>query len=102
MNLPTDDREAAENCDQSKSVRVDWALEAWLPIDTAPKDGTEILLLLPVCWNINDCQDMRIGRGYHIEAAWYVPEKRVWLNRLGNWAKAETPTHWMPLLPPPV
>ncbi len=70
----------------------------WQPIETAPKDGSEVLLYLGPPWNGIE------------KAAWYV--------HWGNWQAggipsdtardelygigAAVPTHWMPLPPPPV
>lgn len=64
------------------------ALEAqlpqWQPIETAPKDGTMVL----IAW---------AGGGY--------PRTSRWLHNSQGWAVATTqtldPTHWMPLPPSP-
>jgi hypothetical protein len=55
----------------------------WQPIDTAPKDGTEVLL--------TDGKYKRTG---------------YWARRVGVWSidaivALEPPTHWMPLPEPP-
>jgi hypothetical protein len=64
---------------------------AWQPIETAPKDGTEVLL-----WIKGDEESPRKGR-------W---EERLDLRRGHKWCVAygwceDTPTHWMPLPEPP-
>lgn len=62
----------------------------WQPIETAPKDGTRILMygipgfeILIGFWN-----------DYHIPEHWCYSEESLYKNN-GN------PTHWMPLPPPP-
>lgn len=72
-------------------------MSEWKTIDTAPKDGSEILIYLGAPWN--------------------KPEKARWYEPWGNWqagvipsdpAREERfgigsaiPTHWMPLPEPP-
>jgi len=65
----------------------------WQPIETAPKDGTNVLLAWPY---ISRCAIM----GY------YHPECRQWLEAGAGWTGYSShypPTHWMPLpaLPAP-
>ncbi len=54
----------------------------WQPIETAPKDGTEVLV-----WD-----------GYGVKIAWWEPYRRttggVWFYDGDNYT---WPTHWMPL-----
>jgi hypothetical protein len=57
----------------------------WQPIETAPDDGTEVLLCL------GDTGEMEVG--YCFDAEFY----RSGLERLDP-----QPTHWMPLPSPPV
>ena len=71
----------------------------WQPIETAPKDGTEILLLIPLDWQSSTIIEPRIGKGRYVATGWFTCEG--WLNRLGQWVNEETPTHWMPLPEPP-
>ena len=57
----------------------------WQPIDTAPRDGMPVLLFLP---------------------AWDMFEVGVYNAALGQWQERtgdlmDTPSHWMPLPPPP-
>lgn len=63
----------------------------WLPIESAPKDGTPVMLAIGSYpadvvigwWNENICADNKPG---------------AWMYR--GW-KLATPTHWMPTAPPP-
>lgn len=59
----------------------------WRPIESAPKDGTEVLVLI---------------REKVIRLGWYFrPSSRTegWCDESG---KSIRPTHWMPLPAPPV
>lgn len=66
----------------------------WHPIETAPKDGTCIMVYVPgdyanayvvVQWDMNE----------------YSGECRGWLEAEGERWSAYEPSHWMPLPPPP-
>ncbi len=65
-------------------LKAAWAREAWLPIETAPRDGTHILL----------CSHEGILIGF-----WNTLSNEGFTHDLdrGNYQ----PTHWMPLPPPP-
>lgn len=72
-------------------LRALLAEREWQPIETAPKDGTEVLL-----WIDDDEESPRKGH-------W---EPRLSLNRPHKWSVAygwceDKPTHWMPLPAPP-
>lgn len=61
----------------------------WLPIATAPKDGTDILG----------------ANAEHVFVVFWLhnamhPKPGSWVSRPGCWAFS--PTHWMPLPPAPV
>ena len=61
-----------------------WAMSEWQPIETAPRDGTEILL-----W-----EDGYILGSWVEEYGYFAdPDGHLWKNR--------QPTHWMPLPAPP-
>lgn len=74
----------------------------WQPIDTAPRDGTWVL----VCGGITDDEDSARSHAvaqwsnylnggttdWHWQFAWYDG---------GYYGRYEDPTHWMPLPPPP-
>ena len=66
---------------------------SWAPIETAPMDGTEVILYYP---HLLDDGFVTAGYWYrgaeHIEPHWYAD--------LVN-GGASDPTHWMPLPPPP-
>ena len=64
----------------------------WQPIETAPRDGTEMLL-----WD-----GTNLGVGFRTDTAWGL------VFELHNWEwgheisfKTVYPTHWMPLPEPP-
>lgn len=69
----------------------------WEPIETAPKDGTEIMVYYPT-WNGDDCvmlpAEWDKGREgmEEIEGTWFC----VIYGHLGDGA-----THWQPLPPTP-
>lgn len=62
----------------------------WLPIDTAPKDGTEILIFEPKHYNNDDA----------IYVVIYT-RKGKWVESQGELYHTFYPTHWMPLPDPP-
>ena len=70
--------------------------EAWKPIETAPRDGTVILLgSRGGCW---------IGKWLQIYGSGYRPENpwsSLMLNHNHMGEKWMQPTHWMPLPQPP-
>ena len=60
---------------------------AWRPIETAPRDGTTVLIFGPhqfKCFYLESCEFWK-------NKLWPV----VWMTGYGE------PTHWMPLPPPP-
>jgi len=87
MLLPSDIQEYAEEYGKACAI----AATQWKTIDSAPKDGTEIV----------GAEWQRAGRGYepelitqttkYINGAWRYPSGIAW-----------KPTHYMPLPPPPV
>jgi hypothetical protein len=75
----------------------------WQPINSAPKDGTEILLF---------CSQRKICYGHCEEAKFTEVGTYVsYSDGSGSWEGVDTsggeygntlvPTHWMPLPPPP-
>lgn len=74
----------------------------WMPIETAPKDGTHILLYGPREWD----EMGRIDIG-PIVGSWYqdplgIEKYDGWFTVTSNpYSDRVQPTHWMPLPPPP-
>lgn len=74
-------------------------MSAWMPIETAPKDGTPFL-----AFDINEEQHVlcwREGKPYGDRG----PGRGSWAWRLHRWMFGEQelfrPTHWQPLPQPP-
>lgn len=69
----------------------------WLPIETAPKDGTKVLL--HVVTPPGDSYATMVG----LPEGWESTEAGFWCVDRGEWTTgtAGDPTHWMPLPPPP-
>ena len=66
--------------------------EKWLPIESAPKDGTKIVLGGPTWVDVGSWDD------------WYDQSAPGWFsetNHNGYISAGLDPTHWMPLPPPP-
>ena len=82
-------------------------LSVWQPIETAPKDGTRILLYDPMTSGLiyAGCWDARFESNWNEEAddleyfgKWTAYEVQSWNDE--EYA-ALAPTHWMPLPTPP-
>lgn len=66
----------------------------WQPIETAPKDGSLILLTPSRCWAVDVNADCEVGY-------WDDDFGGKWIS-MGSTAEDYTgPTHWMPLSNPP-
>ena len=71
--------------------------EAWLPIESAPRDGSRVLLYC--AWN-------GVVRGKWESDKYGKPPRPYWTNdceyTFGKLAtRKDQPTHWQPLPPPP-
>lgn len=66
--------------------------DKWQPIETAPKDGTDIILARP---EDDDC--------WYAIAQWWVAGWAFMSGRVGDMPAliGFEPTHWMPLPSPP-
>lgn len=78
----------------------------WMPIETAPKDGTEILVaphMTVVAWDFGAEQwvvgIIPLNRDRTIADDWTVQPAMMFEQYLSNWGVE--PTHWMPLPAPP-
>lgn len=69
----------------------------WEPIETAPKDGTRILVFDHGVWPAHWTEECEKGNG-ESGPGWqiYECEMDAWYA-----LAADTPTHWMPLPSPP-
>lgn len=98
--LTVSDLIAVEQAEAYADARVREA-QQWQPIETAPKDGTEVIVYHPeagVCaafcptegfaWHCMDGQNTVIGR----KSGRSIPSMTSFIN---------PPTHWMPLPAPP-
>lgn len=88
----------------------------WQPIETAPKDGSTILLCGPVMVDYEDVMDDKVvvevgqyshNSGYHSwENVEETKDRRVQTRKkyeYDSWGTTliDEPTHWMPLPEPP-
>lgn len=81
----------------------------WLPIESAPEDGTEIILWWPrhALDDEDNSTDEIVGGACAISSwvgGWYEPEyiSGHGLHMDDDWCYAAEPTHWMPLPKAPV
>lgn len=66
----------------------------WQPIETAPKDFTRIL----VCWASKHGRMMNSS----CSIVYWAAHAEKWVDeRGGYWGGDYSPTHWMPIPPPP-
>lgn len=91
------DRAAASDMYRNfvKSARAALAAmpSQWRPIDSAPRDGTDILLYCPPVGKFAEEND--IGRWNQSLGQWQMPD-----HQCGGYGKCD-PTHWMPRPAPP-
>lgn len=77
----------------------------WQPIETAPKDGTEVLVwcskcaLVPIAMSYSSAAyfELEYGDPEYMEEGWYMS----WSYPVDPPEVTWQPTHWMPLPPPP-
>lgn len=67
----------------------------WLPIETAPQDGTTLLLFKPD----DNVTGSYIASGYWGEWSAMTYSTQCWIASFGGPLRG--PTHWMPLPKPP-
>lgn len=61
----------------------------WMPIETAPKDGSRIITY--------DGSEVRENRWFNFDVTGCFPGSDAYC----RWHPQESPTHWMPLPEPP-
>ena len=69
-------------------------MSKWQPMETAPTDGTDILVYGP--WRGEFSQ---LKHPSHIWTGRYSPSSKCWF--ISNTVEFVDPTHWMPLPEPP-
>lgn len=73
-------------------------MTGWLPIETAPKDGTRVLVYATLRGASLSGRDWKKDLGKWVVIAAWEEEYNVWWD--GSQCTLE-PTHWMPLPAPP-
>lgn len=68
-------------------------MSEWQPIETAPRDGTAIL--------VTDGQTQRVAWTQHPAEHGNVAAWTYYITRSGAYVVIMNPTHWMPLPSPP-
>lgn len=63
----------------------------WQPIETAPRDGTQVLATWGYTWEVNRP---------HVEVC-ETGEEGIWFYSYDGHSPQVPPTHWMPLPEPP-
>jgi hypothetical protein len=64
----------------------------WQPIETAPKDGTRILLFDP-----SDDDGESVKLGHFVLPVYRAQGSGGWLCNRADWMALHEPSHWMPL-----
>jgi hypothetical protein len=78
--------------------------QGWKPIKEAPKNGTEIILMVKLCWNREalENKEPRVGVGFYVAGAyWYDENCDVWRNRVGQFLENTNVKYWQPFSPAP-
>lgn len=77
-------------------------MSEWQPIETAPRDGTPVLVFIPAPYPEHDDPKMAtavyFGRKWGWEV-WCLPAE--WDGQVVDKSLVDAPTHWMPLPAPP-
>jgi hypothetical protein len=78
-------------------------MSEWQPIETAPKDGTDVIVMYmhietQVVHNAFWMDEKDCWAGDNPGGWWSYVHSEVSRELLDDW---RTPTHWMPLPPPP-
>lgn len=78
-------------------------MSEWQPIETAPRDGTEVILgsLAQTYKGAPVPPRVTIGYWTQDDEPEYEYCDPYWMSWDGGFTKENPPTHWMPLPPPP-
>lgn len=87
VNDMLDERKRREAAEAALAVAREALSYLWQPIETAPRDGTRILVWRP---REGDEYDAHAAADYWSDKSWYQSRR------------CQQPTHWMPLPPAPV
>jgi len=73
-------------------------MSEWHPIETAPRDGTVVLIYQPADEGDDIPAVIQVAR---YEATYFDPNIFQWREAEGEQYETYSPTHWMPLPLPP-
>lgn len=76
----------------------------WLPIESAPKDGTRILLASPETVTVgwwSETGDYSYSTGKHGPPCWYGEAWVDYDHNASGWPDDEQPAWWAPITPVP-
>ena len=97
------DNKCEEWLNAYETIRAALQASAWQPIETAPRDGTDVQLwskraLCPVYGHYNSAEyfEKEYGDKNYMEEGWYYSFKYPFDEVLPEYT-LENPTHWMPL-----
>lgn len=89
----------AENRELARECLTAALAAMWQPIETAPRDGQDIILYFPLIGLSDDWPKVVIG---HKRAIDHARGHWVWQSRaFRGYSDEYQPTHWMPLPPAP-
>ena len=76
----------------------------WQPIETAPKDGTTIIVGRPdiPTNNLHAVHMGCVGTAYYMDGDWVTPNDRMFVEALGDYVRYVDITQWKPLPQLPV
>ena len=83
-------------------------MSEWQPIETAPKDGSYVLVFIPESIQSTAAPKPLIEMARWVTESWdhWEPDGRDKMFRVSedcsHWSNYEPATHWMPLPDPPV
>jgi len=90
-------------------LRAELAARDWQPIETAPKDGTRIIICSNgmvfegKVWKFYETEKNWIGEVIWWDSGWYMDQVEGWMvaNCDEEYGVLLEASHWMPLPPPP-